>query len=203
MAHGYTANGSRVALTVDPEYLAVRYHRDSTRGVRSAVTEQAPLGPFEHRVEVPGERLTIHPVRPTTEHKAARADVTQREAANADAVEQVAAHPDVRRVARVYRRGNQRLVAAERVIVGFRPGTSDVARLVEEHGATIVDQDGDEYLISVPGSEDPLEVCAKLDAMESVEFAEPDFVMLGHESPRRPEGAEKEARSKPAGSTLR
>jgi hypothetical protein len=43
MAHEYTANGSRVALTVDPEYLAVRYHRDSTRRVRSAVTEQGDL----------------------------------------------------------------------------------------------------------------------------------------------------------------
>lgn len=57
MAHVYTANGSRVALSVDPDYLAVQFHANVSRRVRSAVTEQAPLGPFEHRVEVPGERL--------------------------------------------------------------------------------------------------------------------------------------------------
>ena len=177
MTHEYTANGKRIALSVDHDYLAVRFHEDASRRARAAVIRETALGPFQHRFEVPGERLTIHPVAHAP---------TSREERHADALEEAGARTEVRRVSPVYRRGRQHIVATDRVIIGLRRRTRNVDRLLTRLGASVVERDGSEYLIVVPDSEDPLQVCAELDAMDEVEFAEPDFVTLGHHAPRRP-----------------
>jgi subtilisin family serine protease len=130
-------------------------------------------------MELPAENYVLHPVA----HVA-----VPREKRHAAAVAYLAGHPAVRRVACVYRIGRAHAIATDRAMVGFRAGARNGPRLLARFSATVIERHEDEFLVRLAPAHDPMEVCARLRALDEVEFAEPDFVTIGHHSPRRSPG---------------
>ena len=180
MPHEYIANGRTIPLELHPDHLAVRYREGVAHPARAAAAEGSGLGPWERRIELPGERFTLHPVahvaRPRHERHAA-------------AAERTAAHPHVHRVAPVFRHGRVLAVATDRIVVGLATDATGVEAALAGIGAEVVERHGDRLVARLGPEHDAIEACARLQGTEGVRYAEPDFVTVGHTSPKRSAGA--------------
>ncbi|HUP20115.1 MAG TPA: S8 family serine peptidase, partial [Gemmatimonadota bacterium] len=179
MSHEYIANGRTIPLELHSDHLAVRYREGVSRPARAAAAASAGLGPWDRRIELPGERFTLHPVahvaRPRHERHAA-------------AMERTAAHTDVHRVAPVFRHGRVLAVATDRITVGLDAGGNIDAALAAI-GAEVVECHPDRLVVRLDPGRDALEACAGMRATPGARYAEPDFVTIGHTSPRRSAGS--------------
>lgn len=177
MAHEYRVGNETIELEVDEDVVAVRYDDRHPMSVRAAVVaSRAELGAFSDRFEVPGEKFTIIEVARTAQPRAARL-----EAASA-ALEEA---KEVVRVAPVFKMGSCRVLATDRLLVGFKPGQVSTETL-DKHGCTVLEAIGNECLVQINDpTRDPFEVVSALDAEEGVDYAEPDFVTIGKRLPRR------------------
>jgi thermitase len=175
MAYEYTVKGQKVALNVDEDFVAVRFREPARHSTRASVAARSGLGEFSSRLEVPEEKFTIFKVAQTPQPRNARF---------AAAIEAVNAAEDVSRVAPVFKVGNSQVVATDRLLVGFKPQTEEAEEILEAHGCEILEQDEDEYLVQLDEAADPFEVVTALDALDEVDYAEPDFVTLGSHIPR-------------------
>lgn len=169
--YSYKVDGEEVTLEQDPELLAVRFKEPAQHSQRSAAARSAGVGNFERRLEVPHEKYTLFDVRANqTRTGAARAGSAQPAAGT-----MLAEHAAVERVAPVFKYGSSRVIATERVLIGLRPGV-DPKMIASAVGGVVIDSDGDEHVIQLPPSADPLAAAKLLDARDEVEYAEPDFV---------------------------
>ena len=194
MRHRYVANGKTIALPVEHDLLAVRFHPAAGRARRAAASRDAGLGPNEHRVALPHERFTLHPLAPLARPRRER---------HAAALEALAAHPHVVRAATVYRLGSAHVVATDRAIVGFAPGARDPEAVLARRGARVLERHEAELLVELPHDRDPLEFCAEVRSLSSVAFAEPDFVTIGHRAPRWADRRERGAQPRERGAAPR
>jgi subtilisin family serine protease len=172
----YEVHGKKIVLEEDEDLVAVRYKEPAPHSMRASVAERGGLGPFSKRIELPKERFTIFQVAQTAQPR------QQRYGAAMAAVRE---EKEVARVAPVFKLGNNRVVATDRVVVGFKEKVGNVEKLLKEHDCRVLEADGQEYLAELPETADPLEVAAKLASCEEVDFAEPDFVTIGRHIARR------------------
>ena len=172
MERRYTANGQDVRLMPDPTVVAVRFRESAPMSMRHELALQHDLGPFHERRELAREKYTIFPVRDVGDHSDQGLE-TKLGALNAQ--------PEVARATPVYKYGNKKVVATDRVLVGFKAGTNSAAATLKRRGLEIVHQNGDEYVVRLGEYDDPFDVSAQLAKDASVAYAEPDFVVM---SPR-------------------
>ncbi len=178
MAYEYIVNGKQVALPVSPDKIAVRFREPADQLRRRAVIDPKPeVGSFDDRMEVPREKFTVVDIPrsgvPGPSRVAAAA-----QALNAD--------PAVERVAPVFDLGNRQALATERIIVGFKPEAGGRAReLIADYGGEIVQADGDEYVVRLQPSTDPFVAITDFTKQAEVDYAEPDFVIIGQHTPRQ------------------
>src|SRR5688572_29276748 len=178
MAHEYTFQGRKVALEADPDFVAVRYREPAPHSLRASVAAKAGVHRFESRLEVPGEKYTVLPVDPTPEPR----EVRQARAMSNLALDRMS----VARVAPVFKWGSKRLIATDRILVGFTAQESaPEARLRALSPLKIEPLAEREWLVQLPESVDPLDVAAELAASQGVAYAEPDFVTIGSHIPRK------------------
>jgi thermitase len=170
MSFTYEFMGQQVSLAVDEDVVAVRYKEPAVHSMRAAVAARAGLGPFQQRYEVPDEKFTIVPIAPTPQPRA------QRHAASVQALK---AAPEVARVAPVFKMGDRRVLATDRVLVGFKAKTAQPQEVLQRLYGTVLEARDREYLVQLPEEACPFEAAAKLAALHEVEYAEPDFVTLG------------------------
>ncbi len=175
MAYEYFANGKKVVLTVDEDLVAVRFREPAVHSMRSSVAASRGLGPFSSRFEVPGEKFTVFDVLQTPEARSKRFAVATEAMESAD---------EVARVAPVFKIGSSKILATDRVMVGFKPQTKNAKEILKNQGCEILEQNEDEYLVKLDETADPFEVTARLDALEEVDYAEPDFVTIRKHVPR-------------------
>lgn len=183
MENEYVANGQRVVLIVDPSVVAVRFRQPAKLSMRAVVAESHGLGSFRDRLELPREKFTLLAVRGTPFAMAERLHSVIRSLDQAS---------EVTRVAAVFRVGLDRVVATDRVFAGFRPGSADPRRLLGQLGYEVLHccGDGDEFLVRIGEFDDPLAVSRHLRSLPDVEYAEPDFLVVGAHLPRSPVSAE-------------
>jgi subtilisin family serine protease len=182
MAYEYIVNGKRVSLPVNHDIIAVRFREPSdTVGRRAVIDPKPEVGTFDERFEVPNERLTIIRVAPSAQPGPARVAAAS-SALNAD--------PEVERVVPVFDLGTKQVVAPDRIIVGFKPETAEKAdEIISDNGGTVLNAEGDEYVVQIPPAADPFDVIAELMKRAEVDYAEPDFVTIGrHEALRDTDG---------------
>src|SRR5262245_31834246 len=178
MPYEYFVNGKRVTLTVNHSKIAVRFREPSDAVARRGVIDpKREVGSFDDRYEVPNEKLTVvdvaRPDQPGAERVAAAAT-----ALNAD--------PDVDLVTPVFDLGNKQVIATDRILVGFKPETSEKAEeIIEDNGGEILEARGEEYVVKLKPSADPFDVIADLTKRAEVDYAEPDFVTIGQHRPLR------------------
>ena len=178
MAYEYEVKGQKVILEEDKDLMAVRYKEPAPLSLRATVAADMGLGPFQARIEIPNENYTIFQVPQTAQPRAAR---------HAAALETLNRTEEVVRAAPVFRLGELRVLATDRVLVGFKPGTNGQAEILEAYGGRIIEKMADEeYLVRLPEDVDPLKVASELASREEVDYAEPDFVTIGKRIALRP-----------------
>jgi subtilisin family serine protease len=175
MAHEYRVAGKTIRLEPDPSVVAVRFQNNLPNSSRARAAEAAAgVGPFSTRFEIPGERLTIMPVRPPATGGPGPAA----------ALQALDAQPEIAKALPVFRMGGNRVVPSDRVILGLKDGADQAAILARYNLTPIREREG-EVLARIPDDADVFDLCARLDADGAVEFAEPDFVTIGRHIPRR------------------
>lgn len=131
MAYEYTVQGKVIALEVDPTVVAVRFEEPMPNSMRAESTARAGVGPFATRFEVPGEKLTIVPVK--------------REGlgplSSDAAINRLNAQPEVRNALPVFHVGGNQVVASDRVIVGVK--LDDVTKLEQKYQLKTISQGSD------------------------------------------------------------
>ncbi len=177
MAYRYRVAGEEIELETDDDLVAVRYKEPALHSTRRSVAEGSGLGPFGERVEVPREKFTVMPVAQTAEPRVERA---------AAVVSRLEEASDVARVAPVFRSGGSRIIATDRLLVGFEAGTEDAVEILTANGCEVIEQNGSEFLTRIAEGEDPFLLASALDALDSVAYAEPDFVCFRKRLELRP-----------------
>lgn len=170
MPYEYEFMGKKVTLEPDEDLVAVRFAEPAKHSTRAASSAAAGLGPFGDRIELPGESYTIIPVAQTAASRGAR---------RSSAVKSLNADNSVKRVAPVFNVGENKVVATDRVLVGFADKASKHKDLLKKLKCEVVEERDKECLVRLPEDADPFEVSKKLSAMSEVEYAEPDFVTIG------------------------
>jgi len=170
MAFEYQYMGQKVVLEQDEDVVAVRYKEPAIHSVRAAVAAGAGIGPFGNRYEVPREKFTILPVASAPQPRPQR---------HAAAMKALKDSKDVVRVAPVFKVGDRRILATDRVLVGFKEQTANPEDTLKKLYCTVLEKRDREYLVQLPEDACPFEVTNKLMGLKEVEYAEPDFVTIG------------------------
>lgn len=170
MNYEYKVMGQTIQMTINEDVLAVRFAEPALHSTRSTVSAASGLGPFQDRIEIPGESFTIIPIAQTAAARGAR---------RAAAVKSIEADKAVARVTPVFKVGEQMVVATDRVLVGFTKKSTKTKEILKKLKCEIVEQRGQEYLVRLPEDACPFEIAKQLTIMKDVDYAEPDFVTIG------------------------
>lgn len=167
----YSVDGKTVTLHVDTDLIAVRFKEPAPHSARLAAVKDAGIKHFDARLEVPGEKFTIFD---------ARGD------GPGDVKEGIASSDAVERVTPVFRRGNAKIIATERVLVGLKPSADAQALAALVNGAVVASRsDSHEHVIQLATAADPLAAARTLAAHQDVLYAEPDFINIVPKLARR------------------
>ena len=175
MKYQYEVGGMTVELETDDNLLAVRFAEPAKHSTREKVSKQCGMSAFRNRIEVPKEKFTILQVGQTAQPAATRREKTEQSLENVN---------EVTRVSRVFKRGNNHVIATDRVLLGLTSESVDPTSLLNKYQLISLEQAGSELLVELPADKDPLLLCNHLQQEDDVDYAEPDFVTVGkHVSP--------------------
>ncbi|HSV28555.1 MAG TPA: S8 family serine peptidase [Candidatus Omnitrophota bacterium] len=176
MDYEFQVAGQSIRLKPDDTLVGVRFREPAAKSMRAAVSRNRLGAPvFPDRVEVPEEKFTLLPTTPLPAGPG-RLSMASR---------QLASDPEVVRVTPVFRYGDRRVLATDRIVVSAKGGLDQARELADRRGWTIVREAEDSAVIALKENEDPLEEARKLAADESIAWAEPDFVTISRHMPRR------------------
>ena len=169
MSYQYRVAGQPVTLVLDPTVVAIRFEDDLPKSSRARAAEAVSgMRPFSARFEVPGERLTLVPIRPPS----------MGGIRPADAIDALDTRPEVAKAMPVFRVGHNQVVPTDRIILAARLPT-DLPRIMAKYELTPLREREGETLVRVAQHVDVFELCSALDADAMIDFAEPDFVTIG------------------------
>ncbi len=177
MSYTYYANGQLVELEVDEDVVAVRFTEPAEHSLRAAVAGAANLAPFGERIELPEEKFTILPVAQIAKPRHER---------YLAAVAQLEQGDEVTRVAPVFKLGDKRAVATDRLLIGLKEAGKKARKLLRDHGLKVLEEfgDGAEFLVQLPPESDPFATLADLQQLAEVAYVEPDLVIVGQHTRR-------------------
>ena len=177
MTYEYKVNGKPVVLETDYDLIAVRYREPALHSMRATVGQRSELGDYSSRFEVPGgEKYTIYEVAPAPHAR------TERFRAATNSLDNTV---EVARTAPVFKVGENHALATDRILVGFAPNVTNAQTILEGLECTVLEQTDGEYLVQLGESVDPFDMIKRLEAVEEVTYAEPDFVIIGQHIARR------------------
>lgn len=179
MSYEYVVAGQIVRLQVDASVIAVRFAPSAPNSARAAATAAAGMGPFSRRFDIPGEGLSLVQV-PHPGPAPAGAPM----AADAEwAIEALNAQAAVKNALPVFRVGTNRVIAADRIIVGADNKALRDA-LGNKFAMTPLRVYEEKVVYQLPEASDPFEVAKSVSAEPGVRFAEPDFITVGRHVPQ-------------------
>ncbi|MEA3438055.1 MAG: S8 family serine peptidase [Thermodesulfobacteriota bacterium] len=170
MRYKYKVGTKSIELNVDEDLVAIRFKEPAKHSTRATITEKCKLGRFRERTEVPAEKYTILPVSQ---------DAKPRKKRHQAAVKSLLQETEVARVATVFKLAETTIIATDRVLVGFKTGTKKVSKILDKYDAKVIEANGDEYIVQLKESADPLKIASQLAKEEAIVYAEPDFVSIG------------------------
>ncbi len=154
-----------------PEQVAIRFIEAATPHHRREAADRCHLLPYHRREALVGEAFSILGLAPSP------APVRVR---RARALAALAQHPHVAEVRPVFQRGRTRWLSTNRLLLKARAnGGAEIERLVRR-GATVVDDRHGTVLLELAPKQNLDATVRRLARLDSIEFAEPDFVVLGH-----------------------
>ena len=170
MTYKYRAIGDEFTLTEDKEYIAVRFKEPAPHSTRASVATKPELGSFSSRFEIPGEKFTIFPVAQNAESSNIRFNA---------AMEVMDRNHEVTRVTPVFKVGDSRALATDRLSIGFKSYIKNGTEILARYECQISDEFGNnEYLVQLKETVDPFKVTEQLDTLSEIEYAQPDFVTI-------------------------
>jgi thermitase len=169
MAHEYRVMGQLVRLEIDPNTVAVRFRPSAPRSLRAKAMKAAGLSTFDQRTEIPEEGITLVPA------SAGIGDATQR-------LNILAAQPDVVATMPVFKVGDNKVVASDRILAAFHSFTT-AKEIISANALEIVRQHEKEFVLRVPPSKSSLEASRRMAEQLGVTYAEPDFITIGRHLP--------------------
>lgn len=154
-----------------PEQIAIRFVESTTTRERRAAAEDCALEHWDRRIELPGEEFLIMGVAASAEPYRTR---------RARSLTRLARHRHVAEARPVFQRGRTRWLHTSRILVKPRAhGLAEVRRLVRGGGRIVHERHGT-ILLQLGTGQDLLAEVRRLARMPSIEFVEPDYVVLGH-----------------------
>jgi thermitase len=176
MVYEYRFLGRTIALEPDDEFVAVRFNDQVASNMRGQVAYSAGISDYENKIELPGEKYTLIPIGAYAGAMLAGSTVDKAKSALFDTERVVNVVP-------VFKIGQDKVVATDRVLAEIVGDASAAFSFLEESGCEIIDRRNDEYTIRIPDSGDAFDVANQLSERKGVRYAEPDFITLS----RRPE----------------
>lgn len=171
MSFQYEVKGQKMILEQDPDLIAVRFKEPAPHSIRATTAANAGIKNFQSRMEIPKEKYTILSVPQTTQPRSKRFNSTLKSLNSAQ---------EVTRTAPVFKLGEARVLATDRILVGFKPDTANYQVLLDEYNGNVIEKMSDkEYLVQLPEDADPLTIASQLATRDEVDYAEPDFVTIG------------------------
>ena len=157
-------------LELHLDYLAVRFRPGLDARAKRAVARECHLMSYQRAFELPGERFALMPVAETAEPRDRR---------HARAVAGLRRHRHVERVGLVWQHRKMLVIATDRLWVGTRAGSRAALRALERRGARVLIEREGECLLQLRSDAAPEVVARRLARLASVEYAEPDHVLIG------------------------
>jgi thermitase len=180
VAYSYKVGGKLVALEVDPSVVAVKF-KNIQSSQKAQVAEAFGVGPLTQRIDIPSEGLSIIPAQQLA------TDFGVAGPSSAEKAEMLRSSPDVEHASAVFRVGANQAVATDRIVIGVEDaGLAD--RLLVDYGLTETMRTPDRVVARVPANADVFALANTIDEVPGVQYAEPDFVVVGKHIPKRADG---------------
>ena len=173
----YQVNGQEINLPIDSGHIALKFYEPSPRSARyKFVTENKLLGEFSTRLEIPGEKFTIFKL--TNEPK------TSPQMANT-AVAFLNQSEEIKKVIPVFKSGNKRVLAIDKIIIGFQPDNFNSASILKKYNCEKIEESYNEMLVRIPESADIFDLMRLIEMENEVAYVEPDFITIGSNNNRK------------------
>lgn len=175
--YSYTVGGKEVYLDLDPDYIALKFDEPSRRSARAHfAAENEHLGEFKDRLEIPGEKYTVFKLSEIQKDRNERFMAAMANLPTAS---------DIKSARPVFKSGNKRIVATDRIIIGLEEKSKDgAAAVINKYNCQQIQEKYGEYLLKVPDTKDPFQLVKEIQKEPGVQYAEPDFVTIGSNSNR-------------------
>ncbi len=175
MRRSYTIKDKEIVLEVDLTTVAVRFAPGASYSSRATVLrENDRTESYRRAFEIPNEGITLIPVSGFLGN-----------ALGFRAFSETFERTDnVQKTSEVYRIDDKKLIATNRVIVGLA-NEKAAEKVFGEYNLQKIESFGEnEHLLSFDLNEDPIELVSRLNDDSRVEYAEPDFVIVGQHRAR-------------------
>lgn len=175
--YNYKVNGQEVSLNIDTDHIALKFNEPFPKSSRSKfVADNAHLGEFSNRLEIPGEKYTIFKLAEIQEERPKRFN---------SAMESLTESNKVTNAVPVFISGNKKIVATDKIIVGFEKGSKAANAIISKYKCEQIENSYDSYLLKIPENKDLFELVAKIEKEKGVKYAEPNFITIGSNSARK------------------
>lgn len=175
--YSYVVNGETINLDIDHDHIALQFKEPSPKSSRAAFVEKSDhLGEFFNRQEIPGEKFTIFKLAEVQKSRPSRFN---------NALTTLNADSDVKKAMPVFKSGNKKVIATNKILVGFGNNNSkEINKLIDKFSLTKIKDSYNEFLFEIPEDSDVFTTVQKLAKEQIVNYAEPDFVTIGSNSCR-------------------
>ena len=173
----YQVSGQEINLPIDPDHIALKFYEPFPRSARSKfVTENKLLGEFSKRVEIPGEKFTIFTLlgQPKNSPHASNKAFTFLNQSD-----------EIKKVIPVFKSGNKKVVATDRVIIGFQTTGFDSALLLKKYNCEEIESSYNEMIVRIPEAADIFDLMRLIELEKGVIYVEPDFITIGSNNNRK------------------
>lgn len=167
----YQVNGKEVNLAIDRDHIALKFYEPFPRSARSKfVNEHKQLGEFSKRLEIPGEKFTIF-------------KLIQQQKSSPQALSNAFAFlnqsNEVKKVLPVFKSGDKKILATDRVIIGLKDNGNQSELLLKKYNCEMIEGNYNEMVVRVPEAADLFDLVKRMGAEEAVAYVEPDFITIG------------------------
>jgi thermitase len=180
----YKVDGKYVNLDIDQDYLAVQFKEPALMSIRENVIKSTDsVGDFSNRIEIPNERFTVFKVAENQE---------EREVRLSRAEDDLNKLEDVAETKPIFKYGNQRLMATEKISVGL-DGKEALPKITKKYNLKAVRHFSDDYIFELPVGSNVFDMIENIEKESYVKFAEPNFAIFNKQDIIKKKGISRSA----------
>jgi len=173
----YQVNGQEINLLIDSDHIALKFHEPFPRSERSKfVNKNKILGEFSRRVEIPGEKFTIFRLINQSKNGPNATNTAFTFLNQSD---------EVKKVIPVFKSGNKKVVATDKIIIGFQSTNFNTAPLLKKYNCEEIEASYDEMIVRIPEAADMFDLMRLIEKENGVIYVEPNFITIGSNNDRK------------------